>query len=173
MTIVSPEEVLKFWFSPERRSLWYAKDAALDAEICKRFLATYEAAHSGRLDEWRETPPSLLSLIVVLDQFPRNMFRGSARAFATDAQALSLTKEGIEKGFDRALSGARLEFFYMPLMHSEELKDHELLIELGHGSNRYAREHYETIARFGRFPYRNEALGRQTTAEEASYLARR
>jgi uncharacterized protein (DUF924 family) len=173
MTIVSPEEILKFWFSPKQRSLWYAKDSAFDAEIRKRFLATYEAAQTGRLDEWRETPSFLLSLIIVLDQCPRNMFRGSARAFATDAQAVSLTKEGIERGFDRGLAGAELDFFYMPLMHSEELNDHELLIKLGHGSNRYAREHYETIARFGRFPHRNEVLGRQTTAEEASYLARR
>jgi uncharacterized protein (DUF924 family) len=116
---------------------------------------------------------ALLALIIVLDQFPRNMFRGSARAFATDAQAVSLTKEGIEKRFDRSFRGAGLDFFYMPLMHSESLRDQELLIELGYGDNRYAREHSETIARFGRFPHRNEVLGRKNTAEEEAYLLER
>jgi len=173
MKIASPEDVLTFWFAPERRSQWYVKDDDFDAEIRRRFLATYEAAYLGQLDEWRKTPQSFLSLIIVLDQFPRNMFRGSARAFAADARAASLTKEGIEKGVDRTFSGAQRDFFYMPLMHSESLSDQELLIKLGFGSNRYAREHHEIIARFGRFPHRNEALGRQSTAEEASYLMRR
>ena len=172
MNIASPEEVSTFWFSPGRRSSWYAKDDDFDAEVCRRFLATYEAASSGQLDQWRETPQSLLSLIIVLDQLPRNMFRGSSRAFAADPQAVSLTKEGIEKGFDRTLAGTQLDFFYMPLMHSELPRDHELLLKLGHGGNRYAREHREIIARFGRFPHRNEALGRRSTADEAKYLER-
>jgi uncharacterized protein (DUF924 family) len=173
MEIVDPAEVLTFWFAPDRTSQWYAEDGNFDAEIRRRFLATYEAACSGQLDHWRGTSQSLLALIIVLDQFPRNMFRGSARAFATDAQAVSLTKEGIEKGFDRAFSGAELDFFYMPLMHSESLSDQELLIERGYGGNRYARERYETIVRFGRFPHRNEALGRKNTAEEDTYVSGR
>jgi uncharacterized protein (DUF924 family) len=170
MEIASSQEVLVFWFSSAQRSRWYAKDHDFDAEIRRRFLTTYEAACSGRLDEWRKTPESLLSLVILLDQFPRNMFRGLARAFASHRQAVSLTKEGIEKGFDRSLSGAQLDFFYMPLLHSESLSDQDLLIERGHGDNRYAQEHHEMIARFGRFPHRNEALGRLSTAEEASYL---
>ena len=109
--------------------------------------------------------------IIVLDQFPRNMFRGQARAFASDARAVSLTREGIEKGFDGRVSAAQLDFFYMPLMHSESLRDHDLLLQRGHGGNRYACQHREIIARFGRFPHRNEALGRETTAAEAAYLA--
>jgi uncharacterized protein (DUF924 family) len=173
MEIVDPEEVLTFWFAQARTSQWYADDRNFDAEIRRRFLATHEAACSDQLDQWRNTPRSLLALIIVLDQFPRNMFRGSARAFATDALALTLTKEGIKKAFDRTLRGAELDFFYMPLMHSESLSDQKVLIELGYGDNRYAREHYETIARFGRFPRRNQALGRKNTAEEDAYLLRR
>jgi uncharacterized protein (DUF924 family) len=115
----------------------------------------------------------LLALIIVLDQFPRNMFRGAARAFATDAQAVTLTRHGIEKGFDISFTGAELDFFYMPLMHSECLNDQALLLAKGYGDNRYAREHYETIARFGRFPYRNAILGRKNTAEEDAYLSAR
>jgi hypothetical protein len=93
----------------------------------------------------------LLALIILFDQFPRNMFRGSPRAFASDARAVNLTKEGIRQGFDRSLTEAQLDFFYMPLMHSEALSDHDLLLEQGHGDNRYAQEHREIIARFGRF----------------------
>jgi len=170
MEIASSQDVLVFWFSSPQRSRWYAKDPDFDAEIRQRFLATYEAACSGELDAWRREPKSLLSLIILLDQFPRNMFRDTARAFASDAQAVGLTKEGIEKGFDRALTGAELDFFYLPLMHSELMGDQDLLVERGHGDNRYAREHRATIARFGRFPYRNDALRRKSTAEETLYL---
>jgi uncharacterized protein (DUF924 family) len=173
MAIVDPQEVLTFWFAPGRVKQWYAEDPNFDAEIRRRFIATYEAACSGQLEQWREAPQSLLALIIVLDQFPRNMFRGSARAFATDAQAVALTKHGIEKGFDRSFTGAKLDFFTMPLMHSESLSDQALLLALGYGDNRYARDHYETIARFGRFPRRNAILGRKNTAEEDAYLSAR
>ena len=113
----------------------------------------------------------MLALIIVLDQFPRNMFRGEARAFATDRLALSLSKEGIRKGFDPTLNAAQLDFFYMPLMHSEALDDHRLLIERGRGDDRYARAHRTTIERFGRYPQRNAALGRASTPEETRILA--
>ncbi len=168
---IASNDVLEFWFSSPQRSRWYAKDNKFDEEIRSRFLNAYEAACAGRLDDWRQTPESLLALIILLDQFPRNMFRDSVRAFASDAQAVGLTKEGIEKGFDRRLRGAHIDFFYMPLMHSESLADQDLLIELGHGDNQYARGHREIIARFGRFPHRNQMLGRESTAEEVLYLA--
>jgi uncharacterized protein (DUF924 family) len=172
MENVTFQDVLEFWFSSAQKSRWYAKDEKFDADIRQRFLATYEAAYAGELDEWRSTPESLLALIILLDQFPRNMFRGSPRAFASDAYAMRLTKEGIERGFHGSLRGAQLDFFFMPLMHSESLSDHDLLAQLGYGENRYARQHRKIIARFGRFPHRNEILGRESTAEEASYLAR-
>jgi uncharacterized protein (DUF924 family) len=171
MDIASSQDVLAYWFSPAQSSRWYATDDELDADIRQRFLATYEAARAGDLNEWRDAPDSLLALIIVLDQFPRNMFRGSARAFASDAQAVALTKEGIEKGFDQSLRPVEQDFFYMPLMHSELLSDHDLLIKLWRGDDRYPRHHREIIARFGRFPHRNRTLGRETTAEEALFLA--
>jgi uncharacterized protein (DUF924 family) len=130
MAIVDAAEVLTFWLAPGRPQQWYAEDAHFDADIRRRFLATYEAACSRQLDHWRGTSQSLLALIIVLDQFPRNMFRGSARAFASDAQAVTLTKQGIEKGFDRSFSAAERDFFYMPLMHSESLSDQALLRDM-------------------------------------------
>jgi uncharacterized protein (DUF924 family) len=171
MPVASPHDVLTFWFAPGQSDRWYAKDEALDTEIRQRFLPTYEAACSGHLDAWREHPDSLLAMIIVLDQFPRNMFRGSARAFAFDAQAARFTREGIERGFGDVLSEAQLDFFYMPLMHSESLSDHDLLRERGRDNDRYALEHREIIVRFGRYPHRNAVLGRDSTPEEASYLA--
>ena len=171
MSNPSYHEVLAFWFAPEQVSRWYEQDASFDEEIRRRFLAAHEAAAAGAFGGWREAPRSLLALIILLDQFPRNMFRGEPRAFATDEQARALAKAGIEKGFDRSLSAAELDFFYMPLMHSEQLGDHDLLAACGRGEERYASHHRGIIARFGRFPLRNEALGRATTAEEAAYLA--
>ena len=171
MSVASFQEVLDFWFSPTQSARWYDKEEAFDAEIRRRFLATYEAALAGALDDWRRAPQSLLALVIVLDQFPRNMFRGRARAFAADAQALGLTRDGVERGFDRALSQEQRDFFCMPLMHSEALGDHDLLAGLGYADNPYALEHRQIIARFGRFPHRNRVLGREDTAAEADYLA--
>jgi uncharacterized protein (DUF924 family) len=166
----SYQDILDFRFAPGMDELWYASDPKFDAGIRAQFMHTYEAASDGKLDAWREPAPSMLALIIVLDQFPRNMFRGEARAFASDRLALSLIKEGISKGFDRALDGAQLDFFYMPLMHSETLDDHLLLGERGRGYDRYAQEHRSIIERFGRFPQRNAALGRTNTPEEKGFL---
>ena len=171
MPVASPHDVLAFWFAAGQSDRWYVRDDVFDIEITRRFLSTYEAACAGDLDAWRDDPESMLALIIVLDQFPRNMFRGTARAFAADRQALRSTKEGIDRGFDRALGSAvQLAFFYMPLMHSETLSDHNLLRDR-HGDNDYARQHREIVERFGRYPHRNAVLGRDNTPEEASYLA--
>jgi uncharacterized protein (DUF924 family) len=171
MPIASPHDILTFWFAPGQSDRWYAKDEAFDAEIGQRFLHTYEAACSGDLGAWRDHPESLLALIIVLDQFPRNLFRGSARAFASDPEAVRFAREGIDLGLDRALGlSVQLDFFYMPLMHSELLSDHVLLRER-FGDNDYARQHREIIERFGRYPHRNAVLGRDNTPAEAAYLA--
>jgi uncharacterized protein (DUF924 family) len=164
------QDILDFWFAPGMEELWYANDPTFDARIRDRFMRAYEAARDGKLDAWCQQAPTLLALIIVLDQFPRNMFRGEARAFATDHLALSLTKEGIGKDFDRALRGAQLDFFYMPLMHSEVLDDHRLLLQRGRDDDQYAREHRALIERFGRYPQRNAALGRDNSPEEARFL---
>jgi uncharacterized protein (DUF924 family) len=173
--------VLDFWFgapgSRERgrpRKLWFQKSEPFDAEIRRRFLATWERAASGELERWQATPLASLGIVVTLDQFPRNMFRGTARAFATDSLALAAARETIAREFDRLLSPVERSFVYLPFAHAEDLAAQRRSLVLFHASDREnvesARRHYEIIARFGRFPHRNTVLGRQSTAEEIEFL---
>jgi uncharacterized protein (DUF924 family) len=171
---VTPEEVLDFWFGVDPKK-WYAKDAAFDAAIRERFLATYEAAASGRLADWEATPESALALVIVLDQFSRNMFRGSARTFAADALALAVAKRAVERGFDQELELPKRNFFYLPFTHSESPADQERCVELSRERSdadtlKWAEIHAEIIRRFGRFPHRNALLGRSTTPAEQAFL---
>ncbi len=166
--------ILDFWFASE--GLWFKKDDAFDESIRQRFAADYEKAAAGELADWRETPDGCLALIVLLDQVPRNMFRGDARSFATDALAIEVTEMAVESGFDQVLPAARRRLFYIPLMHAEDI-DHQrrcvdLFAALENDSNglEYAIKHMEIIERFGRFPHRNEVLGRQSTSEEIAFL---
>ena len=171
---MSPEAVIAFWRAAGPQK-WFGKDAAFDREIAARFLTTHEAAAVGGLSEWEATPEGALALLVLLDQFPRNMFRGSARAFATDPLARAVADRAIARGFDdRAASGER-QFFYLPFEHSESLVDQERSLSLwrrvGDGTpDRYAVIHADIIRRFGRFPHRNPILGRATTPEEQAFL---
>jgi uncharacterized protein (DUF924 family) len=170
-------EVIQFWrdAGPAR---WFAKDDGFDAEIRQRFLPLVEAALAGKRDAWAQTADGALALILLLDQFPRNLFRGSPQAFAGDANARELAKTAIGKGFDRAVEPVFRPFFYLPFMHSELLADQERSIDLyrtlhaegGTDNRSFADEHHEIIARFGRFPHRNAALGRATTPEEQAFL---
>jgi uncharacterized protein (DUF924 family) len=188
MAFAPATDVLAFWFGhpdePGRgkpRSEWFRKDSAFDAEIRTRFMANVEAALAGQLDDWAATPQGLLALLILLDQFPRNLFRGEARAFAGDAQALSLAGTALAKGWDKNLTAVEKLFVYLPFEHSEALADQECSLALfaalaagapgNDGFLDYARRHHEVIARFGRFPHRNAALGRASTPEEATYLA--
>ena len=174
-------EVLDFWFgapdSPERgrpRKAWFRKSEIFDAEIRRRFLATWERAARGELERWQETPLASLALVVVLDQFPRNMFRGTARAFSSDPPALAAARSMIERGFDRLLAPVERQFAYLPFEHAEDLAAQRHALALFQALDRdlldYARRHYEIIARFGRFPHRNAVLGRESTAEETEFL---
>ncbi|HEU5272563.1 MAG TPA: DUF924 family protein, partial [Xanthobacteraceae bacterium] len=145
-----------------------------DADIRTRFLATYEAAAAGRL-AWDETADGALALLIVLDQFPRNMFRGSARAFAADPLARTIASRAIERGFDQAAAPSERSFFYLPFEHSEALADQERCIALNRAAGdadalKWAEQHADIIRRFGRFPHRNKALGRATTPEEQAFL---
>lgn len=167
-------DVLSFWTGagPER---WYKKDDAFDRAIRDRFLATYEAAAAGQLNVWRDRPESALALVIVLDQFPRNMFRGSARAFAADPLARDVADGAISSGFDKAVGEDLRAFFYLPFMHSEDLKDQDYCVTLcralgDEGNLKYAEVHADIIRRFGRFPHRNPVLGRDTTPEEQAFL---
>ncbi len=173
--------MLDFWFgapiSRERgrpRKQWFQKSEPFDAEIRRRFLATWERAARGEFARWQATPLATLALVVTLDQFPRNMFRGTARAFASDSLALAAARETIAREFDRLLSPVERSFVYLPFAHAEDLAAQRRSLVLFHASDREnvesARRHYEIIARFGRFPHRNAVLGRESTTEEIEFL---
>lgn len=174
---VTPEEIVSFWVDEVGPEGWYKAEDALDDTIRSRFLETWEAAREGALDHWQCSRVGSLALLILCDQFPRNMFRGDDRSFATDAKALAVAKKAIDKGFDTATEMPERIFFYMPMMHSEAgaEQDHSVrLFKMNAGDGlylRHARIHREVIRRFGRFPYRNDALGRSSTSEEADYLA--
>jgi uncharacterized protein (DUF924 family) len=170
-----PREVLSFWLGAGPEA-WYKQDDAFDAEITQRFGALWEAGAAGALDEaWATNPRGALALIILLDQFPRNMFRGEARAFDSDARALSTACYAIDRGWDLRVEPPERQFFYMPFMHSERLTDQDHCVRLFKermpGDNvLHARAHREIIRRFCRFPYRNEALGRTSSDAEREFL---
>jgi len=174
----SPEAVLTFWLEEVGPGRWYSGDDALDAEVRKSFAPLWEAARRSGWMDWIPTPRSALALVILLDQFPRNMFRDTAQAFATDAQALTRAKCAIDKGWDRRIAEPARQFFYMPLCHAECLADQERAVRLiaarlpeGAETLLHARAHREVIRRFGRIPTRNAALGRGATAAERDFLA--
>ena len=175
---ISPDDcavaVLQFWFDEVGEERWYAKSDALDAEIADRFGAQRDSVLASEAAGWRDTPDHVLAAIILLDQFSRNMHRGRAEAFAADPLALELTRLSLARGWDRAMPPERRQFLLMPLMHSEAHTDQDrALVEfaaLGGEPARFARLHHDQIARFGRFPGRNAALGRSTTPEEARAL---
>lgn len=179
-------EILDFWFGASSsatrgrpRDQWFRKDPAFDAYIRKHFFGCHEAASSGRLSAWESTPYAALALVLVLDQFSRNMFRGEARAFQSDALALAAARRLVERGFDRIFRPVERWFAYLPFEHSEDIAVQRRSLTLFGSlealpecatSIEYARRHYDIIARFGRFPHRNELLSRQSTPEELKFL---
>jgi uncharacterized protein (DUF924 family) len=181
--------LLDFWFGPpghpdreQHRKIWFKSTEEFDAALRRAFLADYEASANGSLAAWEETAEGALALLLLLDQVPRNIFRGTPRAYATDALARQVADRALKRGFDRQVpTGWRL-FFYMPFHHSEDLADQERSLALlgslprnpdRRGSlRRYGRPYLEVIAQFGRFPHRNAILGRQSTVEEIEFLRR-
>jgi len=170
---MQPDDVLEFWFRRDPTA-WFAKDAQFDAEIRERFLALHERAVAGELESWKRDMRSCLALVILLDQFPRNMFRGEARAFAGDARARAAARTILERGWDRSYTPAERDFAYLPFEHSESLDDQALSLRLFEGGENFewARKHYDIVRRFGRFPHRNAALGRASTPEEIEFLSR-
>ena len=188
------EDILDFWFgelneqgcsSPEHRKRWWTKSAAFDQSILHHFLDDYEAIVNGEREAWRSTARGALAYIIVLDQFSRNMFRGTPKMFDADELAREVCREGLEAGFDAELSFDERVFFYLPLEHSESMDDHELCLRLFDGlvgsaptqlekDAKYyldfAERHKAIIERFGRYPHRNEILGRASSDEEAEFL---
>lgn len=189
-----PETVLEFWIgpldddglaAPERAARWWRKDPAFDAEVLSRFGSTWSTVMRGGHDDWCEAPRSLLAYVIVLDQLSRNMFRGKSQAFAGDARALEAAREGRARGFDRQLRGHERLFLYMPYMHSEQLATQEQSVALFRAfceestgrlreelaqNVRFAEQHRDIVARWGRFPHRNQQLDRTSTAEELAFL---
>ena len=171
---IGPADVLAFWRAagPDR---WFNKDPAFDAEIAAGFLAAWRAAVDGKLASWEATPEGALALTIVLDQFPRNMFRGNGRTYEADAVARAVADRAIRRGFDRQVPHPERGFFYLPFMHSEDLADQERCLRLarGYGDDefmKYAEGHADIVRRFGRFPHRNAMLDRTTTPEEQAFL---
>lgn len=168
-----PQAVIDFW-REAGKDRWFAVDPAFDEAIATRFGAVYEAAARGDLDGWAETPEGALALVLVLDQFPRNLFRGTARAFATDGRALEVARTALARGDADRLPDDLNQFLALPLMHSEELADQEDCVRwmerIGLDNLPFAVEHRDIVHRFGRFPHRNAILGRQTTPEEQQFL---
>ena len=175
MTVgVKAAEIVSFW-SKAGPDKWFAQDDGFDQAIRSRFLPTYEAAANGDLEAWEESADGALALVLLLDQFPRNMFRGDARAFATDALACAAADRALSRGFDQATDPEVRSFFYMPFMHSEALSDQDRCVGLFEAlgdaeQSRYAAEHRDVIRRFARFPHRNRTLGRDTTPAEQAFL---
>jgi uncharacterized protein (DUF924 family) len=171
---VTPVDVLAFWrqAGPDR---WYARDDAFDAEIRARFLELWRKAVAGELSAWETSDDGALALTIVLDQFPRNIFRGDPKTYASDAAARDVASRAINRGSDLRVADDLREFFYLPFMHSEHLADQlrciDLLRQAGRTDNlKYAEDHAAIIRRFGRFPHRNRILGRATTSEEQAFL---
>ena len=179
-------DILDFWFAPGHAAYWFVEDAGFDTEIRQRFGTEVEMAARDRLDDWVGQPDSWLALLILLDQFPRNLYRGSGRAWAADVKAQRIALSGLDHGFDQSLPPLQRVFAYLPLEHAEDMGLQQrsvALFEALHAQASpddrerfadfldYARRHREVIGRFGRFPHRNAALGRPDTPDEATYLA--
>ena len=171
-------EIINFWFSEINPAQWFQKNDDFDAEIRARFEPDYKLAAKGICDAWRDDPKGALALIIMLDQFPRNMYRDTPQAFATDHKALEVTKYAVSKQFDALLNTQEKTFLYLPLEHSENFDDQKHSVELFSAIKQddpvvynYAIRHFEVIEKFGRFPHRNAILGRESTDAEKEYLA--
>ncbi|MDB4984987.1 MAG: hypothetical protein JWN04_165 [Myxococcaceae bacterium] len=165
------DAVVTFWRDAGWKR-WFSKDAGFDADFRARFLSLHEEAAAGTLESWTASAHGALALLILLDQFPRNAFRGTSRMFATDALARRYANDAIAAGHDRQVGYALRAFFYLPFEHSEELGDQDRSLALNHAPEleKYAREHRDIIVRFGRFPHRNALLGRASTPDELAFL---
>jgi len=172
------QEIRDFWINEVGPEGWYKEDEALDQMIRDRFLPDWELAAARRYDSWKADPYKSLALLILVDQFPRNMFRGDKRAFSTDKMARRVARKALESGYDLRTPEPQRQFYYMPLMHSECLTDQERCVRLiktrmpesGDSNLVHAKVHREVIRKFGRFPYRNDVLSRSFTAAETRFM---
>jgi len=175
MQTASITDILEFWYTEENSKKWFKSTQAFDLEIKQRFEDVWKLAANKQLNEWQSSADGCLALCIVLDQFPLNMYRHQNKSFETEAQAINVAKHAIAEGFDDDIETAKVSFLYMPLMHSEVLADQNLCVRCFSKRDlsdnlRFAKHHRDLISEFGRFPHRNQLLGRESTAEEISYL---
>lgn len=170
-------DILNFWFVETQPSLWFQINPDFDVNVKEHFEAEYEAARDGLYDDWKSNPDGCLALCLLLDQFPRNMYRGTAAAYATDSKAILIAKHAIAKGFDQVFQPIKRRFLYLPFEHSEMLSDQKRAVDLFETIREddpvgyeYALRHYRVIDRFGRFPHRNKILGRMSVPDEDEFL---
>ena len=172
---IMPQDIVDYWFSEPVARLWFRSTPAFDREVRERYERLWQRARDGELDYWRDSAIGCLALVIVLDQFPLNMFRGEALSYSTEGLAVEVARHALERGYDGELEVREKAFLYMPFMHSESIEDQERALRLfdqpGLEDNlRFARHHHDIIRRFGRFPHRNAALGRESSAAEVEYL---
>jgi len=175
MRSLTPDIIIDYWYSERIHKQWFNSTPALDDEIRNQFESVWLAAANGELDLWMDTADGCLALCIILDQFPLNMFRGSARGFETESSAIRVSKHAIDAGLDKHLQNNRLLFLYMPLMHSESLQDHVISVQMFEVADlnnhvKFAHRCQDIVKRFGRFPHRNQILGRENTDAESDYL---
>ena len=169
------QELIDFWFSDEVSQYWFNSTKAFDRQLLESYGETWQRAAQGELDDWQQTATGSLALIILFDQFPLNMFRGTPKCFSTEVQSVVIARHAIENEFDRQLAVNQRSFMYMPFMHSEDMKDQALALELfrqpGLENNyRFAKHHYSIVDQFGRFPHRNKIMGRESSEAEIKYL---
>lgn len=172
--ISSPESIVAFWQEAGAQR-WFRPDSAFDAACREGFEALWAQATAGELDGWQDMPEGALALVLLLDQMPRNMFRGTARAYASDAQARDIAARAVERGFAARVPAELRRFFHLPFSHAEDLADQDRAVALAEAGGdaevaKWARHHRDIVARFGRFPHRNAVLGRDSTPDELSWL---
>jgi uncharacterized protein (DUF924 family) len=175
MTELHYDDILAFWFSDDMSAHWFKSTTQIDREITTRFEPLWRQAREGHLDSWSRSARGSLALIIILDQFPLNMYRGKADSFSTEANAIRIAREAIQSGFDKELQSQECVFMYLPFMHSESLHDQEYCVELftalGLQDNiKFALHHHAIVQQFGRFPHRNSILGRDSNQAEIDYM---
>jgi len=173
---ITPKDILDFWYADDIRPQWFNSTQLLDKRILDDYEAVWNQARRGELDAWRQMAAGCLALVIILDQFPLNMFRGKPAGFATESQAIEISRWAISQGYDLQLPKDQVTFLYMPLMHSENMDDQNLSVARFEAADLqenagFARHHRSIVDRFGRFPHRNEILGRDSTEDELQWLA--
>ena len=173
--MITPLDIIEFWYSERMSKTWFSATPAVDQEIRDKYATLWERAASGKLDEWQNSPEGCLALIIVLDQFPLNMYRGQEKSFATERRAVEVAWHAVKNNVDQRLKPEWLSFLYMPFMHSEFISEQNMAVNLFREAKLYANlefaeNHREIIRKFGRFPHRNKILNRDSTKEEIEYL---